>query len=523
MKSNIILKVLGGVAVFVLVVLIVVGKKSGEETAQAAAAGPDTGSMDAGMDGGIEGVDAKPLPLVSEQDTSNLFEIDHGPSQADNGLEANLLEEEYLTNEYGVDVDSPVETMRTLTNETRAVREDSVELQNKIKELQLESQRLLKMEETLNKRVESKFNAAAQEAEQKQRELEHTQGLMQGYVERLEAKLKELTEGGLSKPGRKTANGFDINGADIPSGLGFDENGMSVNYDQMVWVNPMDAKVDQTDPNVLSLPDFSTQQVTANLPELASGPVRNNKEDKEDRLIKAYTINADATLVGSVSMTALVGRIPTNGQVHDPYPFKIIVGEDNLSSNGIKIPGVTGIKMTGLAKGDWTMSCVSGQIYSMTFTFQDGTIRTIPEPGTKAKEPLAWLSDDYGIPCMTGERITNAVSFLSSRIGLAAASSWAGAEAAAQVTTTTNGTDSSSALTGDPKVFAKNTAISEGLNEASDWLEERQENSFDAIYAPPGTPVVVHVNEELKIDYDPEGRKVNHYATINNRSKHYLD
>jgi integrating conjugative element protein (TIGR03752 family) len=222
-------------------------------------------------------------------------------------------------------------------------------------------------------------------------------------------------------------------------------------------------------------------------------------------------------------MTALVGRIPTNGQVTDPYPFKILVGEDNLSSNGIQIPGVVGIKMSGLAKGDWTLSCVTGQIYSMTFTFQDGTIATIPEPGTKAKDPLAWLSDINGIPCMTGQRITNAVSFLSSRIGLAAASSYANAEAASQFTTTNNNSGTTSALTGDPKIVAKNTAISSGLNEASDWLEERQENSFDAIYAPPGTDVNIHINDELQIDYDPEGRKVNHYANITTRSANYLD
>jgi hypothetical protein len=70
---------------------------------------------------------------------------------------------------------------------------------------------------------------------------------------------------------------------------------------------------------------------------------------------------------------------------------------------------------------------------------------------------------------------------------------------------------------------AKNAAIASGLSEGSEWLEERQENSFDAIYAPPGTDVNVHINEELRIDYDPEGRKVNHYASITTRSKNHLD
>ena len=222
-------------------------------------------------------------------------------------------------------------------------------------------------------------------------------------------------------------------------------------------------------------------------------------------------------------MTALLGRIPTNGKIVEPYPFKLLIGEENLSSNGISIPNVVGIKMSGIARGDWTLSCVSGQIGSMTFTFRDGTILTYPEPGTKANDPIAWISDENGIPCVTGKRITNAASFLTGRVALSAASSYAKAEAATQFTTTSGGGDTSTALTGDPSLVARNHAISSGLNDVTDWIDERQENSFDAIYVAPGTRMVVHITEEIKIDYDPEGRKVNHYANINRHSANHLD
>lgn len=521
MKSNVLLKALAGVAVFVVIVLVVVGKRSGTEQV---APEPDSANFATPSDQVFDETQLAPLGNA-EQELANLVAIEQGPLELDNGLDSSLLQEEFLATEYGVDVDSPVETMRTLTNETRAVREDSVALQEKLKAMELEAARLLEMEDTLNKRVESKFERAKQEAAQKQRELEHTQDLTKGLVERLERRLKELSSGDTKKTGNKTAGDYDIDGAGIPDGLGYDENGQQVNFDEVIWTNPMDAQVDERDPNVLSLPDFSLTSVSDDLPQIAKGPVRNgNNPSKEERLVPAYTIPANATLMGSVAMTALVGRIPTGGQVTDPYPFKILIGEDNLSSNSIQIPNVVGIKMSGFASGDWTMSCVSGKIYSMTFTFQDGTIQTIPEPGTKAKDPLAWLSDRNGIPCLTGKRITNAVSFLGSRIALAAAQSFASAEAAAEFTTSTNSDGgSTSALTGDSRTVAKNTAIASGLSEGSEWLEERQENSFDAIYAPPGTDVNVHINEELRIDYDPEGRKVNHYANINARSKNYLD
>lgn len=496
MKSNIIIK---GLAVFVVVILVVVLSKGRKEQAAPTAA---TGAPESQLNG--------------------LSAIESGPTQEDNGLEIDPLEEDFMEDEYGVDVDSPVETMRTLTNETRAVREDSIQLQEENKQLRQEIDKLLKMEESLTKRINSRFTNAERSAEDKQRELEHTQDLTRGLITKLEKRFEDLQQGG-KKTGKRTANGYDIGDADIPDGLGYDENGLPINADEIVWTNPIDAKVDPRDPTKISLPDF-TASVNETLPAIATRPPEDRKKSKEERSIKAYTIPINGTLLGSVSMTAMLGRIPVNGQVIDPYPFKIIIGEENLSSNGISIPGVVGIKMSGIAKGDWTLSCVSGEITTMTFTFQDGTIVTYPEPGTKSTKAIAWFSDKNGIPCITGDRITNAASYLTQRVGLTAAASYANAEAASQFTTTSNNSGGlTSGLTGDAKVVAKNTAISEGLNEVTDWLDARQENSFDAIYVRPGTELAVHITEELKIDYDPEGRKVNHYANFNRRTDKHLD
>src|SRR3546814_14472641 len=74
--------------------------------------------------------------------------------------------------------------------------------------------------------------------------------------------------------------------------------------------------------------------------------------------------------------TALIGGVPIDGTVNDPYPFKVLIGLDNLTANGIDIPDVAGAVVSGTASGDWTLSCVRGQIRSVTFVFQDGTIRT---------------------------------------------------------------------------------------------------------------------------------------------------
>jgi integrating conjugative element protein (TIGR03752 family) len=109
-------------------------------------------------------------------------------------------------------------------------------------------------------------------------------------------------------------------------------------------------------------------------------------------------------------------------------------------------------------------------------------------------------------------------------VGLTAAGAYAQAKADSEFTTSINALGGQTrGLTGDPMTVAKNEAISSGLGEVGDWLDARQSNSFDAIYVEPGTELVIHVSEQLNIDYDPEGRKVNHYADINRRSEHFLD
>ena len=66
-------------------------------------------------------------------------------------------------------------------------------------------------------------------------------------------------------------------------------------------------------------------------------------------------------------MTALIGRVPVDGTVNDPFPFKVLIGPDNLTANGVELPEVAGAVVSGTASGDWTLSCVRGQIRSMTF------------------------------------------------------------------------------------------------------------------------------------------------------------
>jgi integrating conjugative element protein (TIGR03752 family) len=238
--------------------------------------------------------------------------------------------------------------------------------------------------------------------------------------------------------------------------------------------------------------------------------------------IPYYTVPRNATLIGSTAMTALVGRIPVKGKVQDPWPFKVITGADNLAANGLSIPHVNGMIWSGTAIGDWTLGCVSGRLNSVTFLFDDGTIRTVSqerrtrgagnELAPQDDQHLGWISDRFGNPCVNGKRVTNAGSWLAQRTLLAALEAGGEAAAAGETTSTVSplfGT-STSTVTGNVGTYIAGKGVAGGADDAAQWLNDRMGQSFDAVFAVAGTKVAVHVDQEIPIDYHPDGRKLNH-------------
>jgi integrating conjugative element protein (TIGR03752 family) len=220
--------------------------------------------------------------------------------------------------------------------------------------------------------------------------------------------------------------------------------------------------------------------------------------------------------MGSVAMTALIGRVPIDGTVNDPYPFKVLIGPDNLTANGIDLPDVAGAVVSGTASGDWTLSCVRGQVRSVTFVFNDGTIRTLPEEGQKNSNStqggLGWISDPYGIPCVSGKQRSNAQQYLGSQALITAA----GAGAASLITSdngsvaVVSSSDGSLGTVGISGNEAMGRILAGGVRDMADWVNKLYGQAFAAIVVPPGAKVAVHLEQPLNIDYDPEGRKLNH-------------
>ena len=284
----------------------------------------------------------------------------------------------------------------------------------------------------------------------------------------------------------------------------------------LVWVEPLDADATSlqvkrnaagNNPLAQLVNQSAASQESIDKAATADS-VHPNQVPKKPEPIPYYTVPADSTLLGATAWTALLGRIPVNGQVPDPWRFKVLTGADNLAANGVSIPNLVGMVWSGMAVGDLALRCVSGELYSVTYVFSDGTINTVRGQG---REPLAWISDASGIPCIPGELKTNAPSFLASRMTMLALEAGAQAFADAETTRSVGPLgDSRSTVTGETGRYALGEALAGGSREARSWLDQRQQQSFDAIFVPPGTALTLHVEQEIAIDYHPDGRRVSH-------------
>ncbi len=304
---------------------------------------------------------------------------------------------------------------------------------------------------------------------------------------------------------------------ELPLGLGFEEVRLTPDPNQGQWYPPIDRVSDlentehtdsfsglldhssRLDHRLSRLKTTSQKTKTA-----ASAAGRTAKA--ENTPVPAFTLPKDAILTDAVALTALIGRIPVNGQTPDPYPIKLLVGRDNLLANDHQLPEVEGMIFSGLGVGDVNLSCVSARLYSASFIFADGRIVN----QTSRDKPLGYLSDPYGFPCIAGRFVTNAPQFIATRMGLAGLGTAGAAYAAAQQETATaslTGT-TTSAVVGSIDKLVAGEMVQSATDEVTQWLLERQKQSFDAVVVDPGAGVAVHLDQAILIDYQPQGRQV---------------
>lgn len=435
----------------------------------------------------------------------------------------------------GVEGDTPQDTLRTIVGNFRHVQDRLDVLAGDNKKLNEENAELKKTNSNVDAQInEAMANARADEADKRAK--------LSAQVSDLSSQVGQMLEQ-LKSKNAATPDKSNAPGSDIPIGLGYDSgNSASVTVsspsgDGLQWVEPKDGipvdasgkPVNDSNKNSATGFSFATSFGEAGDAGKQTGAavstaVSQVVPDAVKPVDPVFTLPENSTLVGSRAMTALLGRTPVDGKVTDPYPFKVMLGKDNLTANGIELPDVQGAIVSGTATGDWTLSCVRGSITSITFVFADGTVRTLPSPDSQngggnnqnsqnssgnGSNSIGWLSDDNGIPCISGTRKSNASTYLPTISLLAGAAAAGDALSQNQMTGQTNAMGGvTQTLTGDAGQAVLGKSLSGSMKETVDWVKQRYGQKFDAIYVPPGQTVALHITRQLAIDYEEKGRRV---------------
>ncbi|MBD0788036.1 TIGR03752 family integrating conjugative element protein [Vibrio sp. Y2-5] len=291
----------------------------------------------------------------------------------------------------------------------------------------------------------------------------------------------------------------------------------------IVWYEPDDAiiKTDQSgSEKTVTYPFTSTQisGVTLASAELESVGAEQDSQSvsskgekkKENTLKPMYTVPANSTLWDVTAMSTMIGRVPVGGSLTNPYRFKALVSSENMASNGIFIPNLKDMVVSGYLEGDMLLKCLRGNIDSATYTFNDGTIRTISGSGSEggAAGGIGWISDKWANPCIPGTYVSTIKEYLALISGTSAIQAFGDALSDANTTTATSGDVITTVTSGSTLESAIGSGIADGASAGGDFIEKRLEDAFDAVVIEAGRSIVLHIEQEMDIDYDTQGRKI---------------
>lgn len=253
----------------------------------------------------------------------------------------------------GIEGDTPLDTVATLVGQTKAMRSELKSLLADNETQKEENERLRLRESDVDKRIRG---ALENEKEQLKTDRQTFQQEKQATLSLLDQLKQQLD----TRP-------MNTGSPDLPIGLGLqpgDNDGFDSNPDELIWIDPQDGTaIDAQGKPVpagsnkpaagFNFPSAFADQIEMGQSELkaATGAMgRDIKTGREKAPARpVYTLPENSTLMGSVAMTALIGRVPVDGTVNDPFPFKILVGPDNLTANGIDLRDVAGAVISGTA------------------------------------------------------------------------------------------------------------------------------------------------------------------------------
>ncbi len=375
--------------------------------------------------------------------------------------------------------DTARESLTNVTSQLTRVQQELQEAQEKLRQQQLDS--------------ESNINSVKSDLKSE----------MENIVSSLSDKLSVLTES-LNKP----VSEYEVNEPEKP-------HKGQLRGDGRIWFSGSQGG---TEPEQIHQTQTLVQRLAGrfgNAGELLDGvtSVAGSSESTKAAVLPVYTIPSNSTLMGSTAITAIIGRVPIDGTIRDPIPFKIITGSQNLTANNLYLPEIQEAIWSGVAQGDGALKCATGKITSVTFVFYDGTILT--QNADNPDEGFGWISNGAGYPCIPGTYVSNAPEVMKKLFVAGFASGSANAFAQAQIDSVTSASGSlSQTITGKTGEFAFAQGLSSGFQHWATYISERARDQFDAVVVQPGIDVAINTTEPILIDFNTTGRKLRHTAHL---------
>ncbi|GIU20877.1 hypothetical protein [Shewanella sp. MBTL60-007] len=280
--------------------------------------------------------------------------------------------------------------------------------------------------------------------------------------------------------------------------------------EQVVWQLPIDAVKGINDDGVeyTYVPKLK-QGNASSIPIHEEFDNGSDVSEKEAELIPYMTIPPTTTLVGAVTQSAILAKVPIGSTVVAPMKFTVKLGPEVLVSKGFSVDGVADILAIGTAIGNRSLKCAEANIDTLQFTFEDGRVTTVRSEDSESGQ-LGYLTDMYGVPCITADKyISNLPEYLTTNGLLAVAQGITEGYQAAQ-TSSSPSDGGSSAVDGNKDTYALANSGSAGIQSVIDTMKERQDSMFDVAYVAVGKLVDIRITEQIEIDYDPNGRKLNY-------------
>lgn len=274
-------------------------------------------------------------------------------------------------------------------------------------------------------------------------------------------------------------------------------------------VNILPETVNGTRAGLTSLEGSSNALYSINDGFLLSNTEIGQGNDGEPNFITPVaTIPENSPLLHSVTLSTLIGRVPKQGNVFEPFNFFIQTGSDNWTSQDHQIPFLERAIWRGVATGDKDLQCIRGALITVTFVFSDETIQTVS--GTRDK-PLAELVTTTGSNCVPGQYVSNTRKYLAAYgLGGALAGLGEGIASNETLTSLTDGGRIISAINGNTGNFLAGRALSSSANKAAEIIDDEYESSFSSVVLQAGVDVNMIALTQINIDHDAAGRKVSY-------------